>query len=171
MQDWHSVGQGLRDNITLLLVIVVAAGLLAGWVVFQTLRGAEDRREMDRLRRRLEDLEIERAHAYSNPGRSNSEAFTDPVVLTPRWVRKGGAATTSDGGCLIIVNDTAERSQKARLTVRIDGVAVHVDQAVRAGHSVRAEGNMGLYTVLIGAVEPLQAQLSVSLRSRHVQSA
>lgn len=170
MQDWQHLGQNVYDNIGLILIILLVAGFLAGWLIFQTFRSAEDRGDIDRLRRKLRDLEIERAQAYSNAPRRTAEALTDPIVLTPRWVRRGGAATSTDGGCLVIVNDTAGPAQKALLTVRIDGVAVYTEHGVRAGRSLQAEGNMGIYTVLVGAVEPLQALLSVSLRSRHARA-
>lgn len=168
MQDWHYLGQGVHDNITLILLILLVSGFLCGWLVFQTLRSAEDRGELVRLRRKLRDLEVDRAHAYSN--KSNTEPAGDPLVLTPRWVRKGGAATTSDGGCLVIVEDTAASSRTAVLTVRVDGLAVCTHQKVRGGEPLMVQGNMGAYTVQITNVEPLQAMVAVSLRSRHAQA-
>jgi len=172
MQDWRSFSQGIHDNPALFVTILLVAAFFAGWLVFETLRRSEDHGEIHRLRRRLQDLEIQRAHAYSNPGRvSGCEVLADPVVLTPRWVRRGGAATSSDGGCLVIVNDISEAAQKVLLTVRIDGLAVHTREGVRTGHSLQARGNMGAYTILVSALEPLQAMVSVSLRSRHAEAA
>ena|SRR5579884_657845 len=171
MQDWHFVAQGVRDNVALILIILIVGGFLAGWLLFQTFLSAGDRGEIARLRRKMRDLEVERAHAYSSVVRPPAEVLVDPVVLTPRWVRKGGAGTTSDGGCLVIVDDTVAPAKTAVVTVRIDGLPVHTRQSLRSGHTLKAEGNLGTYTVQVSAVEPLQAMIAVSLRNRHAQAA
>jgi len=166
----QAVAQGIHDSITLIVIILVACGLLAGWLIFHTLRAAETRGEMVRLRRKLADLELQRAHAYSTRAEAR-EVFLDPVVLTPRWVNKGSAATTSDGGCLVIVDDVAHQALTAILTLRVDGIAIHIRHKVRVGHALHAEGSMGTYTVQISAVEPLRTMVAVSLRNRHAQAA
>ena len=170
MDDWHYVAQGVHDSFALILVILLACGFLAGWLVFHTLRSAETRGEMVRLRRKLADLEVERSHAYSSAN-SSPEALVDPVVLSPRWIRKGAAATTSDGGCLVIIDDVAPQAKTAVMTVRVDGAAVLIRHKVRRGHPLRTEGNMGTYTVQVDAVEPQRTMVGVSLRSRHAQAA
>jgi uncharacterized membrane protein YciS (DUF1049 family) len=170
MDNWHYVAQGVHDSFTLILVILLACGFLVGWLVFQTLRSAETRGEMVRLRRKLNDLEVERAHAYSS-ATASPVALVDPVVLSLRWIRKGAAATTSDGGCLVIIDDVAPQAKTALMTVRVDGAAVLVRHKVRRGHPLQAEGTMGTYTVQVAAVEPLRTMVGVSLRSRHVQAA
>src|SRR5579885_1685873 len=138
MQGWQPIGQGFRDNIALILTILVVGGFLAGWLIFQTFLGAEDRREIRRMRRKLRDLETERAHAYSAPSRTRTEeALVDPVVLEPRWVRKGGAATTSEGGWLIILIDTIPRADTAVVTVRVDGLPVHTNHTLRSGRLLK----------------------------------
>ncbi len=169
MQDWHSVAQTLHDNAGLIFVVLLVSACLMGWLVFQMMRGSETRDEMVRLRRKLADLELERMHAYSV--KTAPEVSLDPSVLSARWVRKGAAATTSDGGCLLIVDDVVPPARTAVLTLRIDGVAVHVRHHLRTGHLLRAEGNLGTYTVQLTAVEPLQAMVGVSLRNRHAQAA
>ena len=45
MQDWHYVGQGVRDNITLILVILLVSGFLAGWFYNLTLCGRANAKE------------------------------------------------------------------------------------------------------------------------------
>lgn len=170
MQGWHTVAEGIHDNFTLIVLILLACGVLTGWLVFQTMRTAEARGEMRRLRRKLADIELERAQAYTSRS-SSDEVLIDPIVLTPRWITKGAAATSSDGGCLVIVDDVVPQARTALLTVRVDGNAIHLRQKVHSGHAVRAEGNMGTYTVQVTAVEPLRSMVVVSLRNRHAQAA
>ena len=166
----QAVAQTIHESITLIIVLLVACGLLAGWLIFHTLRAAETRGEMVRLRRKLADLELERANSYANrPG--SSDVFLDPVVLTPRWITKGNAATTTDGGCLLIIDDVAHQAHTAVVTLRVDGIAIHIRHRVHAGHGLHAEGSMGTYTVQISAVEPLRAMVAISLRNRHAQAA
>ena len=171
MQDWYHVALRFHDSLPLIVLNLIACGVLVGWLVFQTLRSAETRGEMARLRRKLADLEVERAYAYSGAAASAGTGLVDPVVLSPRWVRKGSAATTSDGGCLVIVDDLAPQARTAVLTLRVDGTAIHVRHKVRTGHSLQAEGSMGMYTVQVSAVEQLRTIVGVSLRNRHAQAA
>ncbi len=155
-------GQALRfvrDNITLLLFLAVVAILAAAWIVFEALRSHRRRDEVFALRRRVGELEREQASAQPS--------FGDPVVLSSRWIRSGGAATTSDGGCLLFVDRVLPAVRSAELTVRVDGYAVLQHHSIRAGERLEASGKNGTYVLELYGVEGIQAQLAVALRNRH----
>ena len=96
MPDWVTSLRFVRDNVTLLVFVVLLTIVGGAWIVFEAFRSHKNREEVDRLRRRLSQINQER----SVPKLS----FTDPVVLSSRWIRSGAAATTTDGGCLLYVN-------------------------------------------------------------------
>src|SRR5260370_7628235 len=96
MRDWTDVLRFARDNITLIVFVVVVAVMAGAWIVFEALRSHKSRDELFKLRMKLREYERERAGA--------GPKFADPVVLPTRWIRNGGAATTSDGGRLLYAN-------------------------------------------------------------------
>ncbi|MDQ2947109.1 MAG: hypothetical protein M3Y27_14415, partial [Acidobacteriota bacterium] len=112
------------------------------------------------LRHRISELERERVVS-----RTTSAESLVPVVMPDRWVRIGGAATTSDGGCLILVDRVAEHT--AQLTVRVDGYAVKRSERLRVGESFELMGKSGIYLVSLYGTDSLQAHLGVGLRSKH----
>jgi hypothetical protein len=155
-------GQALRfvrDNITLLLFLAVVAIMAAAWIVFEAMRSHRRRDEVFALRRRVSELE--REHASAQP------SFGDPVVLSSRWIRSGGAATTSDGGCLLYVDRVLPAVRSAELTVRVDGYAVLQHHSIRTGERLEASGKNGTYVLELYGVEGIQAQLAVALRNHH----
>src|ERR1700730_546135 len=93
----------VRDNTTLLIIVVLVTVAGGAWIMFEAFRSHKNREEVDKLRRRLSELGQDRT---STPRPS----FTDPVVLSSRWIRSGAAATTTDGGCLLYVNRVSAAS-------------------------------------------------------------
>jgi hypothetical protein len=167
MQDWHAFARAARDYFPLILLGLLALVLLAAWVVFELFRNAASQGELKRLRRKVDELEAARAYSY----RASSAIMADApqeVVLTPRWVRRGAAATTSDGGCLLIVDAVTPGRRAASITVRVDGWP-GVRHDVRTGHPFEVSGNLGTYTLELEGVNTLEARVGVTLRNRHVQ--
>jgi hypothetical protein len=168
MQDWHTFARAARDYFPLILFGLLALVLLAAWVVFESFRSATSQGELRRLRRKVDELEAERAYSY-RPSPSIMEDAPQEMVLTPRWVRRGAAATTSDGGCLLIVDAIAPGRRAASISVRVDGWP-GVRHDVRVGHPFEVSGNLGTYTVELEGVNTLEACVGVTLRSRHAQA-
>ena len=168
MQDWHTFARAARDYFPLILFGLLALVLLAAWVVFESFRSATSQGELRRLRRKVDELEAERAYSY-RPSPSTMEDAPQEMVLTPRWVRRGAAATTSDGGCLLIVDAIAPGRRAASISVRVDGWP-GVRHDVRVGHPFEVSGNLGTYTVELEGVNTLEACVGVTLRSRHAQA-
>src|SRR5712692_4426473 len=156
MRDWLSILRFVRDNITLILFIVVAGIFGAAWIVFEAIRSHQSRDEVFSLKRRLGQLERERAIGY--------RVSTDPVVLSTRWVRTGGAATTSDGGCLIYIQKVSPAQSTAILTLRVDGYAVLKDHRIHVGERLEASGKSGTYILDVYAVEGIEASVGIALR-------
>ncbi len=163
MPDWVTSLRFVRDNITLLVFVVLLTVVGGAWIVFEAFRSHKNREEVDRLRRRLSDLnsEINRERATPRP------SFTDPVVLSSRWIRSGAAATTTDGGCLLYVNKVSTASRFADLTIRIDGYAVFQNHSVGVGERLEASGKYGTYILELSAVDGVQASVAIALRNRH----
>jgi hypothetical protein len=160
----------IRDNLPFLLFIFFLAVLLGGWVVFESARSLLKRDDVDKLQRRVFELEREQAR-FSNQNRAPVRRNTsDPQVLSTRWVSRGGAATTSDGGCLVLVDDVIGEEGKALLTIRIDGMPLRQRHPINVGESVELPGKSGYYTVEIGSISGMQTQISAWLRSRHSAS-
>ncbi len=158
----------VRDNLPVLMFLFLAAILAGAWVLFESARNLIRRDEVDRLRRRVDELEREQARRL-HPA-PPMHVTRDPVVLPTRWVPKGGAATTADGGCLLLVDDIRIDGSHAVVTVRIDGLPARQKQAIAAGQTIELGGRLGTYTVQLGGVLPQQVQLSAWLRSRHQES-
>jgi hypothetical protein len=159
MREWEQVLRFVRDNITLLVFLAVVAIMGAAWIVFEAMRSHKRRDEVFALRRRVSELERERAVVHPSSG--------DPVVLSSRWIRSGAAATTSDGGCLLYIDKVLPAVRSAELTLRIDGYPVLENHAVRPGERLEASGKNGTYVLELYAVEGMQAHLAVALRSHH----
>lgn len=167
MHDLQSLARTVRDYFPLILFGIVAVLLVAFWVIIEAFRSISSQGELGTLRRKVEELEAERAYAYKAPS-VTMDAIQHDVVLTPRWVRRGSAATTSDGGCLLIVDAVAPGRKAATLSVRLDGWP-GTRQELRAGHPVEMTGNLGTYTLELEGVSAQEARLGVTLRSRHSQ--
>jgi hypothetical protein len=151
----------VRDNITLLVFLAVVAIMGAAWIVFEAMRSHRRRDEIFGLRRKVRELETERASVHPS--------FGDPVVLSSRWVKSGGTATTSDGGCLLYIDRVLPSVRSAELTVRVDGYAVLQNHSIRSGERLEAAGKNGTYVLELYGVEGIQANLAVALRNRHRQ--
>ena len=167
MHDWQSLARTVRDYFPLILFGVVAVLLVAFWVIIEAFRSLSRHSELGQLRRKVDELEAERAYAYKAPS-VTLDAMPQEVVLTPRWVRRGTAATTSDGGCLLIVDAVAPGRKMATVSVRLDGWPGERHE-IRAGHPMEMTGNLGTYTLEVEAVSTQEARLGVTLRSRHSQ--
>jgi hypothetical protein len=167
MQDWLAFARAARDYFPLILLGLLALVLLAAWVVFESFRSAASQGELRRLRRKVDELEAVRAYSYRAPP-AMTEGAPREVVLTQRWVRRGAAATTSDGGCLLIVDAVTPGRRAASITVRLDGWP-GVRHDVRIGHPLEVSGNLGTYTLELEGVNTLDACIGVTLRSRHAE--
>jgi hypothetical protein len=150
----------VRDNTTLLIFVVFVTIAGGAWIMLEAFRSHKNREEVHRLRSKLSELGQDRA-SIPRP------TFTDPVVLSSRWIRSGGAATTTDGGCLLYVNKVSATSRFADLTVRIDGYAVLENHSVGVGERLEANGKYGTYILELSAVEGVLANVAVALRNRH----
>jgi hypothetical protein len=149
----------VRDNITALAALAVVAIMGAAWIVFEALRSHRRRDEVFALRRRVTELEMERASTHPSSG--------DPVVLSSRWIKSGGAAATSDGGCLLYIDRVSPAVRSAELTVRVDGYPVLQNRSIKSGERLEAAGKNGTYVLELYAVEGIQAHLAVALRNHH----
>jgi hypothetical protein len=161
MRGWMHVLRVVHDNITLIFFALLVATFVVAWLVIEAIRSHRSRDEIFRLRRRLGQLEQERL-ATRSPS-------PDPVVLPNRWVRIGGAATTSDGGCLILVEKVSAAQRVAILSVRVDGLPVLKSEPVRVSEHFELPGKSGTYLVELYGTDGIQAQLGVSLRSKHFE--
>lgn len=153
----------VHDNITVLFFGLVVAVFGAGWLIVEAFRSHQNRDEIFQLRRRLRDLERERA-----AGRAMSSL--DPIVMQERWIRSGSASTTSDGGCLILVERVAPAQHSAVLSVRVDGYAARQNEALRVGDKLELPGKSGTYLVELYNTDVSQCQIGVALRSKHTNT-
>lgn len=161
MRGWSYVLRVVHDNITIILFGLVVAMFVVAWLVIEAFRSHQSRNEIFRLRHRLNQLEQERL--------TMKAISPDPVVLPNRWVRIGAAATSSDGGCLILVEKVSATQKRALLSVRIDGLAAVKSEAVQVGERLELPGKSGTYLVELFGTDRIQAQLGVSLRSKHFE--
>lgn len=159
MREWEAILRFVRDNITLLVFLAVVLIMGAAWIVFEALRSHRSREEVFRLKQKIRTLERERAAV--NPD------FTDPVVLSNRWVASGAAVTTTDGGCLLYIDHVAPEVSQAELTLRVDGEAILRNHPLHVGERLEAPGKNGTYTLKLFAVDRIQANIGIALRSRH----
>jgi hypothetical protein len=159
MPDLTTSLRFVRDNITLLVFVVLLTVVGGAWIVFEAFRSHKNREEVERLRKRLSEVTQERT--------IHKPSFTDPVVLSSRWIRSGAAATTTDGGCLLYVNKVSAASSFADLTIRIDGYAVLENHSIGVGERLEASGKFGTYILELSAVDGVQVNVAVALRNRH----
>jgi hypothetical protein len=152
----------VHDNITMILFGLVVCLLFVAWLVFEAIRSHSSRDEIFRLRQRLYELEREKA------GRTLGDG---PPVLASRWINVGGAATTSDGGCLILLEAVSPFQKRALMTVRVDGYPAKKNEPIVVGQRLEVQGKSGTYLVELHGTEKNQARLAVSLRNRHVEYA
>lgn len=156
----------IREYLPILIFLFGVAIVAGGWVVFESARSLLKRDEVEKLRRRVDELEREQIQ-FRAPVPPPRKSPKEPMVLATRWVRKGGAATSSDGGCLVLVDDLFPNDSRALITVRIDGAPVRQRYEMEAGESLELEGKSGFYTVELGAISTNEAQISGWLRSHH----
>ena len=149
----------VRDNITLIMFVAVVAIMAGAWIVLEALRSQKSRDEVFHLRMKLRKLEMEKTGVAST--------FTDPVVLSARWMQSGAAAATSDGGCLLYVDRVSAEMRSAELTLRVDGYPALERKGVGVGERLEASGKYGTYILELYAVEGMRANLAVALRNRH----
>jgi hypothetical protein len=161
MRGWIQVLRLVHDNITLIFFGLVVAVFVVAWLVIEAIRSHQSRDEIFKLRRRLVQLEHERF--------ASKTASLDPVVLPDRWVRIGSAATTNDGGCLILVEKVSATQRRALLSIRVDGLPVLKSESVRVGDRLELTGKSGTYLIELYATDGIQAHLGVSLRSKHFE--
>lgn len=163
MRSWTVLLRFVHDNITIIFFGLILAVCGVAWLVIEALRSHQSRDEIFKLKHRITELERERVTVARLP---LVEPFV-PVVMPERWVRIGAAATTSDGGCLILVDQVSPAEHTAQLTVRVDGYAVKRSQPLRAGESFELPGKSGVYLIALYGTDALQAHIGVGLRSRH----
>ena len=152
----------VHDNITLILFGLVVCMFFVAWLVFEAIRSHKSRDEIFRLRQRLYELEREKVGRKLGDG---------PAVLASRWINVGGAATTSDGGCLILVEAVSPFQKRAMMTVRVDGYAAKKSEPILVGQRLEVEGKSGTYLVELHDTDKNQARMAVSLRNRHTEYA
>jgi hypothetical protein len=163
MQGWHSVLRMVHDNITTIFFFLVIAVFVVAWLVIEAIRSHQSRDEIFKLRKRVTELEHDRV--------IGPRVAVDPIVLANRWVRAGFAATTNDGGCLILVDRVSAQQHNAVLTLRIDGLPAARGEVLGVGEALEARGKSGTYIVELIGTDPAQAQIGVSLRSHHAKAA
>lgn len=161
MRGWISVLHWVHDNIILIFFVVTCGMFLAAWLILEAFRSHRGRDEVFRLRQRL--YQIEREQGFVRP------TDTGPVVLASRWIGVGAAATTSDGGCLILIEGASPFQKKAVMTIRIDGLPYKRNEAMLVGQRLEAGGKSGTYCIVLHATDQNQARLAVSLRTRHLE--
>ena len=165
MPAWTLFLRTVHDNIGIIFFGLLVAVFGVAWLVIEAIRSHQSRDEIFKLRHRITELERERVVA-----RPASTQPIVPVVLPDRWIRIGAAATTSDGGCLILVDKVAPLEHAARLTIRVDGYPAKLHETLRVGQSFELEGKSGTYLVSLYGIDTLQAHLGVGLRSTHAAS-
>lgn len=154
-----------RQYLGLILFAIFAAVLLGAWIIYETLRVLRRQEDYEFLRRRVEQLEQAQAALHSPAVALH--ATRDPMVLEPRWITKGHSATTSDGGCLMLIDDVLPGASQALLTLRVDGLPVMRRRLFNMGDIVELPGHYGTYTIQLIALSGIQAQLAAWLRNRH----
>jgi hypothetical protein len=158
MRGWFFFLHWVHDHILFILVGGVVVLFIAAWLVAEALRGTTNKDEIYRLRQRLYQLEREKNFSGMDGG---------PVVLPSRWIRVGTAATTSDGGCLLLVEAASPVQKRVMMTVRVDGMPVKRSATMMVGQKLRVDGKSGCYSIELFGTEKEQARFAVSLRSRH----
>lgn len=153
---------GVRDHIALIAIGLFFAILGVAWLVFAAMRSHRGNDEVLRLRQRLYQLERE-------TGR-NRAFDSGPAVLPQRWILAGATATSSDGGCFLMMHASSPLQRKVVLTVRIDGLPTRTHHTFVAGQRTEFTGKSGVYTLEIHSVEKDRASAAVFLRSLHMSA-
>ena len=162
MRAWTLLLRTVHDNITIIFFGLLVALFGVAWLVIEAIRSHQSRDEIFKLRHRITELERQRAAP-----KPTSATPLVPVVLPDRWIRVGAAATTNDGGCLILVDNVAPIDRSVHLTIRVDGYPVKVREPLRVGQSFELEGKSGTYLVWLYGIDAVMAHLGVGLRSTH----
>lgn len=162
MRGWISLQYWVRDNVVLIALLFIAVLFGLAWLIIEALRSHASRDEVFRLRQRL--YELERAKGYS-PGLDFGS-----LVLHSHWIKVGGAATTSDGGCFLLLEAVSPVQKKVSITVRVDGLPVKRNAMMSVGQRLEIEGKSGTYSIELHATEPQQARVNVYLRTRHMET-
>lgn len=160
MRGWIALQYWARDNVILIAFLFIAALFGLAWLIIEALRSHQSRDEIFRLRQRLYELERSRGFTTLDSG---------SIVLQSRWIRVGGAATTSDGGCFLLVEAASPIQKKVSMTVRVDGLPAKRNATMAVGQRMEIEGKSGTYSIELHGTEPQQARLNVWLRTRHVE--
>lgn len=160
MRTWLPLVRFVHDHQLFVALFCGAGVIVVLWILVELFRKDEDRESILRLRQRLYEIERDR----SAPSVGNA----DTLLLTPRWIRSGAAATTSDGGCLIYIERVLANQSRALLTVRVDGYAVKQGHLMRTDQSLEVEGKAGIYVVRMPAVDGINAYISVAWRNRYI---
>ena len=152
----------VRDHIALIALGLFLAILGVAWLIFAAMRSHRGSDEVLRLRQRLYQLERETGYNRTfDPG---------PMVLPHRWIAAGSSATTSDGGCFLMVHAASPLQRKVVVTVRIDGLPASTNQTLVVGQRTEFTGKSGAYTLEIQAAEKDRARAGVFLRNRHMEA-
>src|SRR5579883_1286393 len=129
----------VHDNITLIFFGAIVAIFVVAWLAFEAIRSHRSRDEIFRLRQRLYQLERDQQFSRSMDA--------GPIVLSSRWVTVGSAATTSDGGCLIILEAASPFQKRAMMSVRVDGLPAMRNQTLSVGQRLEVGGKSGIYSI------------------------
>ena len=150
----------VRDHIALIAIGLFLAILGVAWLIFAAMRSYRGSDEVLRLRQRLYQLERETGlNRAFDPG---------PAVLPLRWIPAGGTATSSDGGCFLMMHASSPLQRKVVLTVRIDGLPTRTHHTFVLGQRIEFTGKSGVYTLEIHSMEKDRARAAVFLRSLHM---
>jgi hypothetical protein len=161
MHSWYAILRFVHDNITLIFFGLVVAVFVVAWLIVEAFRSHRSRDEIFRLRQRISELERQRLARVS----------PEPVVLASRWIRAGTAATTSDGGLFVLVQNVSAAQRRATLSARVDGYQALSNHVVTVGDRAEVNGKLGTYLVEVYGAEGAQVHLGVSLRTRHLEYA
>lgn len=161
MRGWISLQYWVRDNVILIAFLFIAVLFGLAWLVLEALRSHGSRDEIFRLRQRL--YELERARGYTSLDFGS-------LVLQSRWIKVGGAATTSDGGCFLLLEAASPVQKKVSITVRVDGLPAKRNAMMSVGQRMEIEGKSGTYSIELHATEPQQGRINVYLRTRHIEA-
>lgn len=159
MRGWGAVLHWVHDNIFLIFFGAVVVLFVAAWLIAEAFRSHQNRDELVRLRHRVHQMERDQAMPAS--------FGAGPIVLSPRWLIVGSAATTTDGGCFILLEAAWPLQRRAMLTVRVDGLPSQRNASVTVGETIEASGKSGIYSIELHAAESNQARLAISLRAKH----
>lgn len=146
----------VRDHFLLIAGFCGVGLVFLGWALIEAFKSNQHGDEILRLRQRLYELERD-----SSAGESRNP---DPIVLSRRWANSGSALTSTDGGCLLIIERVVAAQRLAVFTIRVDGLPVYQSHAIRCGETLELPGRSGTYLLRLWEVDGIQVGLSVALR-------